>query len=705
MVDKYLEKLYSGFLGMNVGIRLGAPVEPTIWTYERIRDTYGDIHGYVKDFINFAADDDANGPVFFIRALLDDASDRELTPEDVGRAWLNYAREGIGMFWWGGYGVSTEHTAYLNLKNGIKPPVSGSIAQNGIVMAEQIGGQIFIDTFGLVSPGNPDMAAKLGEIVASVSHDGNGIYGARFMCAAISAAFTEKTVLDIIDAGLKQIPEDCTYSRVFRAVMDFFEKNDDPSDRDSWRACMDYLMREWGYDKYPGVCHIIPNAGVCAMALLYGRGNFDRTVEIASMAGWDTDCNAGNVGTIIGVYTGLEGISDIYRKPINDAIVCSGISGYLNILDIPSFCKETALIGYRLMGEEAPESITDSLKPGEIHFDFNLPGSTHGFRINDDFLSRIGHSDKIYKTGSGSLEVILDRLTRDNKLKLFYKSFYRRKDFSDERYSPVFSPTVYPGQTVTMDILLSQWNGWREPMVAPYLRTSSDGCDHIMGYKELINDEWLTISFTVPECNGDVYDEVGIYIESQDVIKSKTLGAIYIDSFTVEGKSAYTLDVAAMSKELATVTPFSVDHGAWDISDDSLTLMRCEPAFAYTGAYYARDYEVSSMLTPLNGTHHFLIARAQGAMRFYAAGFSEDKKACIIKNDFGYSVLAECDFDWEKDCCYNVAVKVSEDSVTLSVDGKVLLEVKDDTFAYGMWGMGSTQMGRTAYRSFEFKEI
>ena len=43
-----LEKLYGGFLGMNVGIRLGAPVEPSIWTVERIARTYGDIRGYVK---------------------------------------------------------------------------------------------------------------------------------------------------------------------------------------------------------------------------------------------------------------------------------------------------------------------------------------------------------------------------------------------------------------------------------------------------------------------------------------------------------------------------------------------------------------------------------------------------------------------------------------------------------------------------------
>ena len=61
MIPKnYLEKVYAGFLGMNIGIRLGAPVEPTIWTCERLRDTYGDITGYVKEFKNFAADDGVN---------------------------------------------------------------------------------------------------------------------------------------------------------------------------------------------------------------------------------------------------------------------------------------------------------------------------------------------------------------------------------------------------------------------------------------------------------------------------------------------------------------------------------------------------------------------------------------------------------------------------------------------------------------------
>jgi len=269
----YPERVYAGFLGMNIGIRLGAPVEPEVWTFERIEQVYGDIRDYVKPYRTFSADDDANGPIFFVRALYDDAADRELTPRDVARAWLNYAREGVGMFWWGGVGVSTEHTAYVNLRSGIEAPASGSIAVNGEILAEQIGGQIFVDVWGLLWPGDMEKAALYAERAASVSHDRNGLYGARFIAACIAKAFEADSIGEVVEAALGVIPADSLYAQVVRAVMDFHARH--PAD---WRACRRYLEAEWGYDKYGGVCHIIPNAGVCALALLYGGGDFARSV-------------------------------------------------------------------------------------------------------------------------------------------------------------------------------------------------------------------------------------------------------------------------------------------------------------------------------------------------------------------------------------------------------------------------------------------
>ena len=147
----YLQKVYAGWLGKVIGIRHGAPIEG--WTYETIGRVLGEIDGYPLDYRPaFAADDDSNGPLFFLRALELAKDPQNLEPQDVAQALLNYAPYEHGFFWWGGYGVSTEHTAYLNLRAGVPAPRSGSIAQNGAAVAEQIGGQIFIDTWGLVSP-------------------------------------------------------------------------------------------------------------------------------------------------------------------------------------------------------------------------------------------------------------------------------------------------------------------------------------------------------------------------------------------------------------------------------------------------------------------------------------------------------------------------------------------------------------------------
>ncbi len=693
----YLNKIYGGFLGMNVGIRLGAPVEPTIWTYERIKNTYGDITGYVKDYINFAADDDANGPVYFLRSLYDDAKIDTLTPEHVAKAWLNYTREGIGMFWWGGYGVSTEHTAYLNLKNGVKAPMSGSIEQNGKILAEQIGGQIFIDTWGLVNPNNPKKAADFGEAAARVSHDGEGVLGARFFCAAISHAFVCSDIEEIIHVGLSQIPKESLYNKVSEAVINFYKEN--PHD---FRACYKMLDRDWGYDKYKGNCHIIPNAGVCILSMLYGKGDFNRTVEIATMCGWDTDCNAGNVGTVLGVMTSASGIKEAYLKPISDSIVLSGISGYLNILDIPSYAKELAILGYSLQGEEAPSSIKDSFKEDEIYFDFELPGSTHNFRLSNSFFCKLKHSEEKAFNGKGSLEVLFDRVSRGESCKIFYKPFYTREDFSDERYSPVFSPKAYPGQTVSMQVFLDQWTGNERMGCAPYVRLAKSKKELIQGYIQPEQGKWTEIKFTIPDAEGEVIDEIGILLEGYAPNKFKSLGRLFIDDFKIYGKSDYKIDFSKQMINFGCVTPFSSNRGAWNIDQDKMILMCYEPSESYTGNYFAKDYEVSCKLTPLNGETHFIAGRVQGAMRGYHMGFDGKGNVSLYVNDFGYKKLTQCPFEWEINKEYEFKLVVIGNKISFTINGQEVLSYDDERFIYGMFGFSTLSMGRMVVRDIHF---
>src|SRR5579871_768719 len=142
----YLERVYAGVLGKLIGVYVGRPFEG--WTYERILRELGSIDYYVNDKLNVplvVTDDDVSGTFTFVRALAEHGARSDLSPEAIGKTWLNSIIEKRSILWWGGNGISTEHTAWLNLAKGIAAPQSGSIERNGKTIAEQIGAQIFID--------------------------------------------------------------------------------------------------------------------------------------------------------------------------------------------------------------------------------------------------------------------------------------------------------------------------------------------------------------------------------------------------------------------------------------------------------------------------------------------------------------------------------------------------------------------------------
>ncbi len=688
---------------MCAGVRLGAPVEPTIWTYERIKETYGDIRGYVKNYSNFAADDDVNGPVFFIRSLLDFKP--PLTAEKVGKTWLNYAREGIGFYWWGGYGTSTEHTAYVNLKNGISAPDSGSIKVNGKAIAEQIGGQIFIDSWGLVFPDDPEKAAEYAAMAASVSHDGNGIYGAVFVTALISMAFSLKNIPKMIEKALSLIPSDSEYARVVTAVRNFYEANSH-DEIDDWRACRDFLTSDFGYDKYPGVCHIIPNSGVIALALYYGKGDFARTIEIATMSGWDTDCNAGNVGTILGVMVGPDGIPERYSSPINNFHAASSIAGALNILDLPTVSKELAILGLKQSKDKIPDGWKKGSFSDDIYFDFVIPGSTHGFRTSSEYLVPLktgnGPGDEKGDWKRGKISFTLDRIKRKDEARIFYKPYYRREDFDDERYSPTFTPLVYPGQIMKIDAVVERFSGQRIS-ISPYVRDSST--KKILSGKELFPESGssFAVDWKIP-CVPFAVDEAGLLIRGID--SEKFLGELTIYNYSISGTKSFYIDFADEVEEFRGLSRCSLTGGSWSIEDDQLHVITNETFQLYTGPYYSSDYNIETVLTPLYGISHLVSFRSIGAERGYFFGLSGSNKVSLIKRDHENLVLEETDFLWEMGKSYTLKVEVIAGIFRCFIDGKELISFEDkDSFPTGMAGLGKLEPGRTKFRSFSFSEI
>ncbi len=212
----YEERVYAGVLGKIIGVYLGRPFEG--WTYSKIMAELGEVNYYVHEKCGvplIVTDDDISGTFTFLRALPDYDHSLNLTPRQIGQTWLNYLIEERTILWWGGLGNSTEHTAYLRLKAGVPAPESGSIRLNGKVVAEQIGAQIFIDGWGMVSPGDPALAADLARRAATVSHDGEAVYGAQVVAALEAQAFVESNLDKLLDTAVSFIPRE---SLIYRLI-------------------------------------------------------------------------------------------------------------------------------------------------------------------------------------------------------------------------------------------------------------------------------------------------------------------------------------------------------------------------------------------------------------------------------------------------------------------------------------------------------
>ena len=424
--EEYLKLTYSSWLGKIIGVRLGAPIEN--WTHEDIKHTYGKITEYLVDYGVFASDDDINGPLFFVRALLEECSE-DISVEKMGNVLLNYLRENIGFFWWGGIGISTEDTAYHNLKKGIKAPESGSIAVNGKAIAEQIGGQIFSDCWGYIAYGNPDRAKKLAAKMSSVTHDGDGIQGGIFVAVCIALAYNHKDIKEVIDLALAYLDES-TYKD---CVMDIIEQSKELS----LEECKAYIFDKYSYSNYEGVCHIIPNTAIMVMSMLYGDNDFSKTLCILAECGWDTDCTCGNVGSIMGALVGIEGIDFKWIKPINDVVLCSSAIGDLNVTTVSESALFFAKMGAQLAGVLVPEKYKNS------HVYFDLPYATKGLYPINHSSSTISLVQK-----DAYLKGILGFIHEGEIGRINLKTYYLPEDVYDCRYHPDVTPKVDPGNTI-----------------------------------------------------------------------------------------------------------------------------------------------------------------------------------------------------------------------------------------------------------------
>lgn len=664
----YRERVYAGWIGKCAGVRLGAPVEN--WTYQDIQNHLGPITDYLPlpPGKIFKPDDDTAAPMILIRALEDYGPG--VTPEQVGLTMLNYLGDQHGTLWWGGYANSTEHTVYLNLAAGIPAPRSGSMELNGKVVAEQIGGQIFSDIWGIVAPNNPLLAADFAERASSVSHDGNGMYGGRFVAACVSAAFGISDPLKLVEAGLAVIPAGSEYARLVRAVRDFYSAN-----REDWHACYRFIHSNFGYDKYGGVVHIIPNAGIVVMALLYSQGDFSKAIQIATEGGWDTDCNAGNVGAIMGVAVGLDGIPARWRTPMNDVLACASNIGVRNLTDIPTCADLFVRLGRQVAGlAPLPEK-------ARCHFDY--PGATQGFIGSAKKATIVDIRNQPAPQREGrALRYTVKKLEKKGEVRLYVRTYYAPDDLSANFYGASFSPKIYPGQILRASLYLPP--GSPQGIRAALYISSSFARETLQAEGQVLEPgKWHDLSFHIPGGTGLYITEVGAVIRHE--LDNPWNGSIWIDDCDWDGKSDFFYDFKQSRNEYGAASGWTYLRGFWRLEEGGYHGSGCGVSETYSGDIAWRDYTLDGILTPLVGENHLIAVRVQGALRSYALGLAPGNRIVLYKNNHGYTPVAQARFDWQTGQKIHLSLACSGGHLVARADGHVLLDWQDTGQPY-LWG-------------------
>lgn len=325
--EKALEdKVLGAWIGRTCGCLLGKPIEGirTYDLYPLLQESgnwplhryivSGDLSKERKEANPFFAephrqcwadllqrapsDDDTNYTVLY--QLLIEKYGRHFTPEDVQEAWMIWQSKNAY--------CTAERVAYCNTVKGYRGHAT-ALWQNPY--REWIGAQIRGDYFGYINPGDPETAAEMAWRDASISHVKNGMYGEMFAAAMIAQAAVETDIEKIILAGLAQVP---ATSRLHESVMKVV---------DSWRSgmtqqsCHEMIHNDWNEKASHHWCHTISNAMIVTMALLYGEGDYSKSICMAVQSCFDTDCNGATVGSILGMRGGSATVGEEWTAPIH----------------------------------------------------------------------------------------------------------------------------------------------------------------------------------------------------------------------------------------------------------------------------------------------------------------------------------------------------------------------------------------------------
>ena len=337
--SKYLDKLHGFWLAQNISNWTGLitemdKVKPPFYTDDNWggpdeRNVWGNYgpsltntieYYFVYDGDTWDADDDTDIEYMY-QHLLDVHNVSVLSPEQIRDGWLHHiysnenAPNGENFLW-----VSNESAYYL-MQGGLLPPNTSEPGNNPNY--EMIDAQLTTEIFGLFAPTRPDIALKMAHLPIRTTAKNNAEWAAEFYVIMHSlAAYVDKTLsmkekmFWIAEQARNRLPNNSYVAGMYDFVKAKYDAN---PDKKNWEATRDEVYSQYQIENADGyVYNQSFDAGInfaaSLVSLFYGEGDLPRTIQIGSLAGWDSDNPTATWGGLLGFLLGKDGVEQAFNK-------------------------------------------------------------------------------------------------------------------------------------------------------------------------------------------------------------------------------------------------------------------------------------------------------------------------------------------------------------------------------------------------------
>lgn len=498
--DILADKIKGGWAGQTIGVVYGAPTEfkfqgTTVQDYQPI--PWND--GYVKYWWDKKP------------GLFDDIYNDLTFVETFEKYGLNVPSDTIAKaFAFAGYHLAhANQAARYNIRQGMMPPESGNWINNP--HADDLDFQIEADFIGLMAPGMVNAATEIADRVGHVMNSGDGWYGGVFASALYSLAFVSDDVEYVVNQANKCIPAGTQFHDCIADVIKWHKQYPD-----DWQQCWYEIHKKWNKDvgcpKGVFLSFNIDakiNSAYVALGLLYGNGDFTRSVDIATRCGQDSDCNPATVGGVLGVMHGYSMIPESWLKPLteieSDNFQGTDISlSRAYELSLKHALEEIQLNGGSVNGNEITIHVSD---PVAVAFEQNF---TNTYPVSREKIDR-SFTDSISFSFRGNGYVLFGNLIKNKTISHDYLNRVLNK-FGSEVFALAEPDDPYVAE---LDVII---DGKPDQKVKMPMRNTARRLEP--SWKYLLNegDHKVTINWINPDPDYEIrINDLVVYSEKPGV--------------------------------------------------------------------------------------------------------------------------------------------------------------------------------------------